>query len=317
MDATSTVKSLMLRIAQPTGSAILRPLLASAGTRSLLNVAYGYLPGRAKVVFSTLYARTFQGRPARINGNWVVKLLGTDIVVPLREASIDNDWNFALSLLAHDREVTRTYEAILHSSRRPALFVDLGANSGLHSLMMSKLGVRTIAVEPNPYCGDYAAAVFKANDVHPTWHRTALGPNGGTIVLQFPEGQTWLGTTVDDVAATFDASSSVQRVTTDVRALDDLLRDERPQGPVLIKIDVEGSEVPALRSGGDFIARTKPTIVFEANDRQAKLALTQYFDEIGYAIYALPYDPAKPGTALTRDRVLAVADTNFAALPTG
>jgi len=144
-----------------------------------------------------------------------------------------------------------TYENIIQSPYPPKTFIDAGANFGMHSLIFSKLGVRTVAFEPNPVCGAYAATISALNEVAPEWHPVALGSGDGSIDLFFPERETWLGTTVSNIADNLGAELRV--VSVPLKALDtysDSITD-----PVLIKIDVEGAESDVLAGMKEAVSR--------------------------------------------------------------
>jgi hypothetical protein len=62
------------------------------------------------------------------------------------------DWFLALATLGDDSTVKKTYAAIVSSSRKPDLFLDVGANYGTHSLLFLAHGIRTWSFEPNARC---------------------------------------------------------------------------------------------------------------------------------------------------------------------
>jgi hypothetical protein len=129
--------------------------------------------------------------------------------------------------------------------------------------------------------------------------------------LFFPERETWLGTTVSNIADNLGAELRV--VSVPLKALDTY--NDSITDPVLIKIDVEGAEVPALRSGMELIRRHRPLIIFEANDAAAKIAMAEFMNEVGYRIHSLPFDPARPQPELTQTEFLRDPQTNFVGKP--
>ena len=299
------------RLTRAAAFTVIRPILRNSYSRELLNLAYERLPNRGKAVFGTLVARVFWDQPHNVNGLWRARFLTEKLCIPLRAESINLDWIYALSVETHDRPILDTYENIIQSPTPPKTFIDAGANFGMHSLIFSKLGVRTVAFEPNPVCGAYAATIFALNKVAPEWHPVALGSGDGSVDLFFPERETWLGTTVSNIADNLGANLRV--VSVPLKALDtysDSITD-----PVLIKIDVEGAEVPALRSGIELIHRHRPLIIFEANDAAAKTAMAEFMNEVGYQIHSLPFDPARTQPELTQTEFLRDPQTNFVAKP--
>jgi FkbM family methyltransferase len=295
-------------------NAIARPLLRKSSIRQTLNRHYSRLSATGKIVFGSYLGRAFwNGGKDLESGDWIVNFAGKQIKVPLRPDTANLDWIYALSLLGHDREVVETYENIIAARGVPATFIDIGANFGMHSMMFAKLGARVVSFEPNPECGKYAAGMFHHNDVQPEWHGIALGSSAGSIDLRFPDGETWLGTTVDTVADQLSTVRTLRSITVPMRPLDDVL--ESVVGPVLVKIDVEGAEVPVLESGRRFIAASKPIILFEVNDAASKAQMSAFLETIGYRCFALPFNPDELGRPLGAYDFAAYPGTNYAAVP--
>lgn len=76
----------------------------------------------------------------------------------------------------------------------------------------------------------------------------------------------------------------VQEIRVPLRCLDTLIGDEIVD---VVKIDVEGAELAALRGAAMVIARDRPTIVFESapgQDGSAMTAMWDWLDEAGYAV---------------------------------
>ena len=297
-------------------SGVARPLLRRDRTRRRINRFYSGLSGHRKAIFGTFMARAFGTDEGSIEaGAWSLTFLDRPLRVPLRPETARLDWIYALSVLGHDREVVDTYETLVRAEGVPATFLDMGANYGMHSLLFAKLGARVLSFEPNPGCGEFAAGIFAYNAVQPEWHGIALGGSDGTIDLRFPEGETWMGTTDPDVADTLASNRPMTSVRVPVRRLDEVVENADIRGPVLVKIDVEGSEVVALSGGLSFIREHRPRIVFEANDSDAKRKLGSFLDSIGYVSFSLPFDPANPGVPMGGDALAEAGGTNFLAQP--
>jgi FkbM family methyltransferase len=153
------------------------------------------------------------------------------------------------------------------------------------------------------------------NDVKPELLEYALSEQESEVDLVFPPGETWLGSIVPEVVAEVEKKwheMSAVRVRT--RKLDDVLDGEVPE-PVLLKIDVEGSEEAVLRGGMSFIAKHKPAIIFESNYEQSKESIYTLFEELSYVIHDLPFRPDHPGKKLTRSSFRTSDGTNFMAWP--
>ena len=174
------------------------------------------------------------------------------------------------------------------------LFVDVGANCGLYSLIASRAGVPVIAVEPN-------ALNFRRLTQNLTHNgcdnaralNAALGDRRGKALLYGGgEGasllRNWGGM----------ASTYAREVT--VETLDNLVADQPPDGALLIKVDVEGHELAVLSGARDLLRRTpSATWIVEHSFRENQdgrinpdfLALFEVFWSAGYD--CLTFDPTR------------------------
>ncbi len=131
---------------------------------------------------------------------------------------------------------------------RDVVFVDIGANAGLYSLMAARMagpGSKIIAIEPEP--GVFLKLSFQitANSLSERVHayECAIGDAPGKLPLyRHVAGDTGQNTLIsrEETAALHNA------VTVPVRTLVDVLAEEGLARIDLLKIDVEGSEDRAL-----------------------------------------------------------------------
>lgn len=133
--------------------------------------------------------------------------------------------------------------------------VDVGAHIGNHSAWVAMRGRRVLAIEPNAAVLSCLAAnvaglpvtvVGCAAGEAESFATLHPGPRGNTGMARVEFGEQGL---------------------VDVRPLDALVR--RSGRVVLIKIDVEGSEVAALRGAGATLKEHRPVLVIEAHDAKA------------------------------------------------
>lgn len=130
------------------------------------------------------------------------------------------------------------------------LFVDVGANVGYFSLLAAKLGGRVIAFEPNPECRavfahNIALNGFRNIDVR----ATGIADRRGQDVLHV-ESEENLG--AGSLKSVGGNSFAVE-----VDTLDGQLAGE---SPAIVKLDIEGAELMALRGGAQTLARTRAVI---------------------------------------------------------
>jgi len=128
--------------------------------------------------------------------------------------------------------------------------VDVGAHVGRWALRLARKASRVIAVEPNPATVAVLRAHIALNDVHNVDVLEAAAWDCHTrLSLSDPNGKITGGSTHviegDDV---------------DALPLDDVLATVNPD---LIKLDVEGADLHALRGMRNTLARCKPVLFIE------------------------------------------------------
>lgn len=291
---------------------VLRTILASPGGVGIVNALYSSAPRSVQSAFYHHFGRLFWDANANVSGTWKVNVLGHAVRVPIRENTLKLDWLYALSIGNHDLEVLTTYYNYLSQSERPKLFVDMGANYGMHSLIMAKAGLQVFAFEPNRHCVDYGKEMHRENGVQPAVFCAALGAFEGSLDLIFPENETWHGTTVAEVARGLANGSS--NIRTESVPVKPLAYYDLPAGDMLIKMDVEGAELAVLQGARETLSDRRPPVIFESNDTASKRDLGAFFHDIGWDVYSLPFDPNNPGNPLADLAATSEKQTNFIAL---
>ena len=173
------------------------------------------------------------------------------------------------------------------------LVVDVGANYGLFSYFLAKMGKYVEAFEPLPGCARHISA-YRSSRIRV--HNVALSSAPGTLRLFTP--------IIDGVP--FPANSSFTPVAgphescdVPVRTLDEYSFEDI----CLVKIDVEGHELEVLKGAAQTLRRERPAILVEigfvTNPREERrLKDPKYRDEIARAMpEASPPPPNATTTA--------------------
>lgn len=207
-------------------------------------------------------------------------------------------------------------QGVMDSLFKPGMaFVDAGANIGLYSIRASRaIGEKgwILAIEPHPAVHSVLKeniAVNRCKNVH-TWE-VALGETAGTARLYSaaePGSHSLLG----GGSAEADQGHAVK-----ILSLDKIVGDH----PVdLVKLDLEGSELLALKGMKEILRRKqKPILLVEfcsdwfAKSQTSPNGTLELLESYGYRIRAID-DQAKRGPFDLDDRMkrsLAVSEFNY------
>jgi len=188
-------------------------------------------------------------------------------------------------LPSHAAERPMDEIAFLTRLHRPGTLVDVGAHEGLLTRPMAALpGARVLAFEP---LADARAALEAALGAHPavTIRPEALGDAPGWLDLSVPvlDGapQWQWASTAKGYAAHESARLTVRREPVPAITLDSLaLRDV-----TAMKLDAEGAEYAVLRGARATLARCRPILTLELEERHAEgctWAVPAFLDALGY-----------------------------------
>ena len=185
---------------------------------------------------------------------------------------------------------------------RQGMLIDVGANVGQTLLDFLSAPVRSayVGFEPNPVCYGHLAKFISANGLEQCLViPAALGDTNGIAQLYRYGGD------VDSGATTLpELRPRLKSVGTTIcmLRLDDIADDLPGNDIALIKIDVEGGELAALRGMERTIARSKPWLMCEVLHRDVSAAaepfaqrcddLTRFVAGLGYQMLQLVQDGA-------------------------
>lgn len=170
---------------------------------------------------------------------------------------------------------------------------DIGAHIGYYSLLMSKLSGlqgQVHAFEPFPYTVDYLHRHLERNNltsihVHPIAIADANGSatiqgisSVGKNVLAFLKGVRVLSSSTGE--------SAVPQ-TVDQRRIDDLVEQQLVPTPHVIKVDVEGAELPVLLGARRTLQRAKPVVVVELHTAANAVECVAFLQGVGYQVRLL------------------------------
>lgn len=157
--------------------------------------------------------------------------------------------------------------------------VDVGANRGVWTHQMATLCPRVHAFEPNPKMFAILDAARPANVIA---RQVALSDRAGTADLNVPRSPRGYSNQHASLENSWIAGKTFGVVRVETLRLDSL--DLEPCG--FIKIDVEGHEAAVIAGAAGIIARDRPVLLIEIEERHSSLRIEQSIADI----QALGYD---------------------------
>jgi FkbM family methyltransferase len=166
------------------------------------------------------------------------------------------------------------------------LFVDVGANCGLYTLIACHSGVPVLAIEPN----DLNFRRLRENLLHNRYEKVAslnmaIGEQKGKCLLYGGgEGASLL--------KNWGGMTSTYAREVEVETLDRLMMSRPANDHLLIKVDVEGHELPVLAGARGLLARpTAPAWIMEHSFRENQDGqINPRFMELFELFWAAGYD---------------------------
>lgn len=149
----------------------------------------------------------------------------------------------------------------------PGTVLDIGAYTGIYSILAARAGAKVIAFEPNVPVYARLLENINRNSADVDAHKLAVSDyNGG--------GQVVTNTRVRLTSAgKLEPGNEVQVIRLDDMAL---------EGVTAMKIDTEGHECAVIRGAIDTITRDRPLIITETLDEDAFQAQLKLLLPLGY-----------------------------------
>jgi FkbM family methyltransferase len=165
---------------------------------------------------------------------------------------------------------------------RSRVALDIGGNVGSYAFLLQQLAAKVVVMEPNP---ELAAELTRSLGERVTIVQAAASNVVGRTMLRMPRDKLLggLATISDDnrLSEHDTVSIEVPTKTVDSLALVDV---------GFIKIDVEGAEAQVLEGARETIARDKPVLLVEAEERHRSGAVSlvrERLEPLGYEGYML------------------------------
>jgi FkbM family methyltransferase len=196
-----------------------------------------------------------------LRGRLVLPVRGQQIELPLERV-----WAFAEGDY-YERNVAMCFDRLVDRLERPVVY-DVGANLGYYTLRAAPRAARVYAFEPVTA----SAAVLHRNLqrnclANVVQLRLGVSDEAGRAEITLYE------TSGDNSLYRRSGAPAVTGTETiELDTIDRLVASGRLEPPDLIKLDVEGSELPALRGAARTISSARPFILTELNEQSCRAA---------------------------------------------
>lgn len=277
------------------------------------NVVVAVQGGRGVVLHAALvsavarFARPFSYRGV-VRSTWYLRRLfhpADSVVVRLPSGVVYRvylDDGYWAALLDPRFRYEPEVETLLRAALSPrSYFVDAGANGGYWSLFAARRGVqRVIAVEPAPESFTRLLDNVALSGAPVECLRAAVWRDDGDEVA-FRTDHLWhpaacvaavsgAGSVAADAGAADPHRFETVRVPT--VSIDALVSRQCPDAtaPLVVKLDIEGAEGPALAGARRTLAERDVLLVYEDHARDPASELSRALAEQGYLLYAADGD---------------------------
>lgn len=170
-------------------------------------------------------------------------------------------------------------------SEKATTIVDIGANTGIYSLVASKTNkeAAVIAFEPIPRIFNRLRLNVEANALNVVMvEGAASDQTGEAVIYDLPVDHHYHASLVKDEVIHHENVSELIIQTT---RFDDYRKANSLKDVDLVKIDVEGFELPVINGMHDTISECTPTFLIELKNGDRARDIQKVFDELGYSYY--------------------------------
>ena len=192
-----------------------------------------------------------------------------------------------------DERFVETLAAFAGASEDDVMFVDVGANVGLYSVLLCRTFQHGVLFEPNPVAAAMARRNLALNGVADRFRLidAAVGRAAGTVTVP-------IVAMPDPALRVRDGESGAGCLTVPMVALDAAV----PNGAVVVKIDAEGFDADVIEGfAGAFAARRVRVCLFECHEETVLSRVLAAVEPRGYAVMDGPRRLLRAGGPRGRD----------------
>lgn len=221
----------------------------------------------------------------------------------------------AFEYKAHDAGLKRTQEFFLDRCGERAVYLDIGANVGVSSIYALSAGKTCWLFEPNTALHTFGQSLFAQNAfTKARWEAVALSDHAGEA--RFFVSRSSFLSSFDRAHA--EREGAAVEIVVPMRTLDSYLPAlQESTDEVLVKIDVEGHEMPVLNGAKELLRAYRPVVMIELlHESAARREAWAWFHAINYAGFGIFDEPLLHLQSLASPEALvAFGDINFVFVP--
>ena len=220
-----------------------------------------------------------------------VSFYGVNWVIPFYNSN-----GFSYAYANSEIHMFKLYQK-LFEKYKPNVFIDIGVNIGQTLIKVKSISkdIKYVGYEPNFNCLSYVSEIIDINNLSSTCELVPVGIGSKNAIMKFYKtGKN--DTRGSVVGGAFENSENVKASYVPIFKLDHN-HLELENKSVIIKIDVEGFELDALKGILSTIKTCQPIIVFEVlphnNNKEKLFQQNQIIDlmkNINYKIYKISSD---------------------------
>jgi FkbM family methyltransferase len=175
-------------------------------------------------------------------------------------------------------------------------FIDVGANHGSFAIVASHLvgsDGHVCAFEPQPRLSELVRQSLQECTSSHEVHQVALGDSSGEVSLFIPVDTSGSAGLHREHSATHEH----HQIDVPKRTFDEIVDWEQYPGSLVLKLDVEGNELPFLEGAKEMIGKKRPVLILEINPETLKASghtgeeLKNTLLKHGYETYSSPSAP--------------------------
>ncbi len=178
-------------------------------------------------------------------------------------------------------------------SKKSDVIFDIGANTGIYSIIAKSNNKKStvIAIEPIDLNYDVLNKNISKNNLKIFTEKVALSDKEGVANMYMLKDKLNYMTSVNDdryaMHPEIKGNNEVVEVKVPIKPFSDVYEKYSLQKLDLIKIDVEGHEIPVIRNMIFFIEKFKPSILIEIIGDDNALIINELFSNLGYKFVSI------------------------------